>query len=354
MKEFVSIGGRDVGAGRPVYVIAEIGVNFDGDLDVARRSINEAARAGADAVKFQTFAADEFVADRSLMYSYTLLNGEAITESQYGMFKRLELPDEWHGVLQNHARERGVDFLSSAADRRAADLLGELGVPAFKLASEDLINVPLLEHVAGKRRPVILSTGMADEGEIAMALKIFGGPGAADVILLHCTSSYPTPPESVNIARIPALRTRFETPVGFSDHTEGWEAAFLAVGAGACLVEKHFTIDRARRGPDHRMSADPAGFTTMVEMIRRAEIMRGAGGLTFDPIEEKGRAEFRRSIVALAAIPAGAIIREDMITYKRPGYGLKPYERDRILGRRARRAIMPDERILPEDVEGGS
>lgn len=352
MKDFVSIGGRQVGAGRPVYVIAEIGVNFDGDLDVARRSIDAAALAGAGAVKFQTFTADEFVADRSLMYTYSLLNGETVTESQYEMFKRLELPDEWHAVLQDHARTRGVDFLSSAADRRAADLLDRLGAPAIKLASEDLINVRLLEHVARMRRPVILSTGMADEGEIAMALDVLRRGGATEVLALHCTSSYPTPPESVNIARIPALRARFEIPVGFSDHTEGWEAAFLAAGAGACLVEKHFTIDRARRGPDHRMSADPAGFGAMVEMIRKAEVMRGAGGLDFDPVEAKGRAEFRRSIVAKAAIPAGAILTEDMITYKRPGHGLKPYERDKILGRRARRALAPDERILLDDVEG--
>jgi len=325
------------------YIIAEIGVNFNGDLELAKKSIAEAARCGANAVKFQTFTADEFVADKNLCYSYSQSDGTVVTETQYEMFKRLELPDQWHGVLQQYAAEQGVDFLSSAADQRAVDLLVSLNVPAIKLASEDLINVRLLEYVANTKRAVILSTGMANLAEIEQAVRIFEMIGSKDLIILHCISTYPAMPDSCNLRRITALREKFPYPIGYSDHTVGAEAAALAVALGACVIEKP--------GPDHAMSADPHQFMALVAAIRQTEIMLGSDGLEYNPAEEAGRSEFRRSIVASCSVQTGEIITEEKLSYKRPGGGLKPYQRSLILGRRAVRDIGIDEMILLEDVD---
>lgn len=347
----VLFGDRPVGAGCPLYVIAEIGVNFNGDLDLALRTVDAAAAAGADAVKFQTFRAEEFVADPTLAYTYRLQDGTEVTETQLEMFRRLELPAAWHAVLQDRAAARGVAFLSSAADAEAVDLLDRLGVPALKLASEDLINLDLVAHAATKGRPVILSTGMGDEGEIERALEALATHGDPEVVVLHCVSAYPTPPEACNLRRLAALRERFGWPVGFSDHTEGSEAAFLAVGLGACLIEKHFTLDRGLPGPDHRMSADPPALAELVRRVRLAETLLGSGTLTFDEVEEAGRRDFRRSIVAAVEIRPGERITADKIAYRRPGHGLKPYERDQVIGRRAARRLGPNERITLEDLE---
>ncbi len=214
-------------------------------LNKPKKTIDAAADSGADAVKFQTFDADEFVADKTLMYTYTEADGTKVTESQYDMFKRLELPYEWHLILKKYAEDKGVDFLSSAADRKAADLLSEINVAAFKLASEDLINIELLEYVAAKGFPTILSTGMADVEEIDAAVKIFEDAGNERLVILHCVSSYPTPFDQCNMRRIGSMQERYNKyPIGFSDHTEGWEAPMVAVATGVCLIEKHFTFDK--------------------------------------------------------------------------------------------------------------
>jgi len=345
------LGNRPVGEGCPVFIVAEIGVNFNGDLGLAKSSINVAADCGADAVKFQTFHADEFVADKELSYTYELSDGQRITESQHAMFKRLELPASWHKELKEHAERTGVVFLSSSADRKAVDLLSDLGVPALKLASEDLVNMDLIEHAASKNLPVILSTGMADEPEIERAVSIFRKSGNAGLMLLHCVSSYPTSPDECNLKRIVSLKNRFALPVGFSDHTEGCDAPALATALGACLIEKHFTLDRNLPGPDHKISADPAIFSELARRVRTAEAMLGTGELTYSKAERKGRDEFRRSIVAKQDISAGDVISMEKLAYKRPGNGLKPYERDLILGKRAVRNIAADEKISKKDVE---
>ena len=347
----IEFNGRLVGSGAPCYVIAEIGSNFNGDLDAARRSIDAAVSCGVDAVKFQTFKAEEFVADRNLTYTYTLPDGKRVRESQYDMFKRLELPDEWHEILRDHAISSGVHFMSSAADRAAVDLLDGLNVPALKFASEDLINIELLEYAATRKRPVILSTGMADEREIELALNIFRSSGNEQIVLLHCTSSYPTPPESCNLRRIASLQRRFAVPVGFSDHTIGWEAPFASVAMGACIIEKHFTLDRQLPGPDHQMSTESVEFGLMVRKIRDIEIMLGSDTVDYDPIEEDGRIQFRRSIVAGRDIDTGEEITKDMLAYKRPGGGLKPYEQKLILGKRAIREITKNKAISIQDLE---
>lgn len=343
------LGPRRLGVGEACYVIAEIGSNFNGSLDLAKQSIDSAVDAGADAVKFQTFKADEFVAGKQLSYSYRLPDGAQVTESQYDMFKKLELPDAWHAHLYDYAQSKGVDFLSSAADRSAVDLLCDMSVPAIKLASEDLINVELLKYVATKGRPVLLSTGMADEREIKIALENIKEYGDPPVMLMHCTSVYPTPPHACNLRRVQSLRDRFQHPVGYSDHTMGWEAPHAAVALGAIVIEKHFTLDRMLPGPDHQMSTEPEGFSMMVSKIRELETLLGSDRIDYDPIEEEGRFKFRRSIVAAYDLVPGVPIKRSDLAYKRPGHGLKPYEQDRLLGKVLKKAVKRDEVITLSD-----
>ena len=238
-----TMGTETLGPGRPPWIVAEIGVNHDGRLERAMDSIDAAAGAGADAVKFQTFRTEEFMADRDLRYAYRTATGVA-SETMFAMFKRLELPPSWHAPLRDRAAARGLTFLSSAADPASADLLVGLGVPALKIASEDLINAPLLEHVAAAGLPVILSTGMADAGEIDDAVGILERGGVRELLLLHCVSLYPTPDVQANLRRMTTLAARYGRPVGLSDHTRGSVAAVAATVAGAVMIEKHFTLDR--------------------------------------------------------------------------------------------------------------
>ncbi len=346
----LKIGDREIGEGNPCFVIAEIGINFNGELALAKASIDAAADSGADAVKFQTFHAEEFVADRSLLYSYNDAEGRSIVESQFDMFKRLELPMAWHAELRDYAARKSVVWFSSVADRAAVDLLLEVKAPVLKLASEDLINVALLEYVATKRHPVILSTGMANQQEIDQAVKIFEERECRELAILHCVSSYPTEPNQANLRRIVGLKARYPYQIGYSDHTLGIDAAICAVALGACILEKHFTLDRSLAGPDHSMSCDPKEFERLVQSVRSTESMLGNSRITYSPVEEYGRCAFRRSIVAKLPIAQGVEITEDLLAYKRPGAGLKPYERDLLLGKKALRFIPQNTQILMIDV----
>ncbi len=339
-----------IGIGKPCFIAAEIGVNFNGSMELAKQSIDEAAKAGANAVKFQTFKAEEFVAHKDLTYTYKNSKGKTITESQYDMFKRLELPDDWHSILKKYAESKGVSFFSSAADRNAVDLLVKMGVPALKMASEDLINVELLEYVAQQKIPVILSTGMSNQEEVDEAVEIFKKHKHDKIIILHCVSSYPTPNEYSNLKKIHSLATRYQVPVGFSDHTEGPAASVLAVALGACVIEKHFTVDKNLPGPDHKMSMDPTEFTQMVSAIRAAESMMGDGKITFQKVEEEIRRTCRRSIVAAQDIASGTKITAEMLAYKRPGDGLKPTNRTKLIGKKTVKAISKNEKINLEDI----
>lgn len=349
-RNVISIGNRIVGDETPCLIIAEIGLNHNGNAELAKKIIDAAAEAGADAVKFQTFSTDEFLADKECTYTYYHPDGTKIIENQYEMFKRLELPYNCYLTLRDHAVSKGLLFISSTADQMAIDLLDELNAPAFKLASEDIINISLLEYLSKKKRPVIISTGMADLVEIEQAVNILRKNVLSDLVLLHCVSLYPTPPRSCNMRKILSLKAHFNVPVGFSDHTEGIDAAVTAIALGACVVEKHFTLDHSLPGPDHKFSADPDEFRTMVEKIRLIEMMLGSKELAFDPSEETGRIEFRRSIRARNHILSGEIITKDMLSYKRPGHGLKPYQQHLIVGKKAVREITPDELILLPDV----
>ena len=343
------IGSRALEPGGIPYVVAEIGINFNGDLPLAKQTIEAAARAGADAVKFQTFRAEEFMADREMVYEYTS-QGRIVREPAYAMFKRLQLPAAWHAELQAHARACGVEFFSSAADADAVRLLLELQVPVLKIASEDLINLPLLRGIAARRVPVILSTGMADRDEIDQAVGILRDGGCPQLMLLHCVSLYPAPDEQVNLRRIATLCELYGVPVGFSDHTVGCDAAVLAVALRAVLIEKHVTLDRTLPGPDHAFSSDPTELAELVRRVRKAAGQLGSSDLSPSSGERAARQQFRRSVVAAAAIAQDATITRPMLALKRPGTGLAPRELERLIGRRATRAFQPNEPLTWDGV----
>ncbi len=334
----------------PVYVVAEISVNFNGSLDLAKELIEAAAQNGANAVKFQSFKAEEFVQNENLLYTYTEADGKKVTESQLDLFRRLELSEKWHPVLQNYTKQFGIEFFSSAADRSAVDLLTKLQVPVLKLASEDLINVALLEYISTAGHPVFLSTGMAAKDEIDIALSILQAEPTSKIALLHCVSCYPAPLDELNLREISSLHETYNLPVGFSDHSDGTEAAPIAVALGARLIEKHFTLSKSLPGPDHRFSADPSEFREMVSRIRDTEVMLGRGEIGFSPCEAKGRQDFRRSIVANDNLKEGTVLQENHLAYKRPGKGLKPYERGDVLGRKLKRDLQKDECIACSDL----
>lgn len=327
-----------------VFVIAEAGVNHNGSLDLARQLVVAAKEAGADAVKFQTFRAEALVVRSAGKAAYQYRTTDA-AESQFDMLKRLELDARAHTDLMAHCRDVGIAFLSSPFDEASADLLRVLGVPRFKLGSGELTNLPLLAHVAAMGKPIIMSTGMATLTEVETALRTFRKHGATDVSLLHCVTEYPCPSEQVNLRAMLTLRTAFDVPVGYSDHTEGIEIAIAAVAMGACIIEKHFTLDRRMEGPDHKASVEPEEFGRMVRAIRQVGRALGDGIKRPAPCEMPNIVVARKSVVAARAIPAGKVVTRDDLTVKRPGHGVAPGDMDKVIGRRAARDLVPDEVI---------
>lgn len=343
------IEGRAIGDGKPVFVIAEIGVNHNGDLALAKECVRSAASCGVDAVKFQTFRAEEFMADRELVYTYES-GGGIVQEKMFDMFKRLELPAAWHEELFVYARAAGVVPLTSVADAASADMVAGIGAGALKLSSEDFINLPLMEHAARSGIPLLLSTGMADEEEVDDVLAILGAARCHQACFLHCVSVYPTRDEEVGLRRMRAIKEKVCGPVGYSDHSLGIEACVGAVALGACVLEKHFTLDRALPGPDHALSSDPAEMRRLVEAVRRTERMLGDGRIAPSVSERETRSQFRRSVVAARALKRGHVIGRDDLQLKRPGTGLRAREMPMLLGGVLRRDIGEDEIILPTDI----
>jgi N-acetylneuraminate synthase/N,N'-diacetyllegionaminate synthase len=332
----ISIEGRKIGADQPCFIIAEIGVNHNGDPEQAMQMIDSVAEAGADCVKFQTFSADEFVNDDTEIYEYKS-QGKAVRESMLDMFRRLELQREEFSRLFAHAHERGVIPLSTPADRAAADLLDELGAGAFKVGSDDLVYTPFLRYVASKGKPVIISTGMAEMTDVERAVRAIRESSNDQICILHCVSLYPTPEGEVNLKKIQTLQSTFgDLTIGFSDHSNGITAALGAVSLGACVIEKHFTLDRDLPGPDHHFSADPEELTALVREVRRLEKELGHSAFELSAAEREMAELCHRSIVIARDLPAGHIIGEDDLAYKRPGSGLMPYDADKVVGRRCR------------------
>ena len=323
------------------YVIAEAGVNHNGSLENALALVTAAKEAGADAVKFQTFKA-ESVASRTAQKAEYQVAATGGGETQYEMLKRLELSPADHLILLARCRELGIQFLSTAFDRDGVRFLDELGLPLMKVPSGELTDLPYLRAVNACRKPVLLSTGMSTCEEIAAALSVLS---ECQVTLLHCTTEYPCPEDSVNLRAMLSMQNRFGTPVGYSDHTRGIEIPVAAVALGAKVIEKHFTLDRAMPGPDHRASLEPGELKSMISAVRNVERALGNGIKAPAPAEVRNIPVARKSIVAARAIRAGERFSESNLTTKRPGTGTSPMRWDEIVGTVATRDYEEDEQI---------
>lgn len=327
-------------------IIAEAGVNHNGDLDLARQLIDVAAEAGADLVKFQTFSADRLVTTHARKADYQTQTTDA-GESQYSMIRRLELTRDMHEALMAHCKSRETQFFSTGFDPESIDLLVELGLNCFKIPSGEITNLPFLRHVGRYGKLVILSTGMATLGEIEAALEVLEQAGTLRdrITVLHCNTEYPTPMADVNLRAMLTIRDAFGVAVGYSDHTAGIEVAIAAVALGATVIEKHFTLNRNLPGPDHRTSLEPDEFKVMVAAIRNIEQALGDGIKRPSVSEAKNKPIARKSLVAACAIRAGDCFSETNLAVKRPGTGLSPMRWDEVLGRKAPRDFAPDELI---------
>jgi N,N'-diacetyllegionaminate synthase len=333
----------------PCFIIAEAGVNHNGSLDLARQLVLKAKEAGADAVKFQTFQAKHLVTADAPQAEYQATN-TGRTESQFDMLKRLELPLEAFAELNRFCQEAGILFMSTAFDEESADFLHQLGMPVFKIPSGELTNLPLLQHIARFGRPMIVSTGMGTLDEVAEAVEAIRACGNDDITVLHCVSNYPAPPESVNLRAMAAMQAALGVPVGYSDHTMGIEASVTAVAAGARVIEKHFTLDCAMPGPDHKASLEPADLAEMVRAIRRVEVLLGTGLKHPSEAELAVAKIVRRSVVARHSIPAGTRVTAEMLVLRRPGTGIPPARLPEVPGRTARVDIAEGRLIQWEDL----
>jgi sialic acid synthase SpsE len=339
----ITVSGRAVGAGHPCYVIAEAGSNHNRDLDTARKLIDVAADAGADAVKFQTYSGTTLYSTKTPRFDY--MDDELADIPAHQLLDDIALPRDWQPILAEHCRDRDIEFMSSPFDRQAVDELDALNVGAFKIASFELVDLPFIRYAAARKRALILSTGMASLGEIEEAIVAAREAGTDHVAILQCASLYPAPPHVMNLRSIPAMANAFGVPVGLSDHTIGTHIAVAAVTLGACIVEKHYTLDRSHNGPDHAFAAEPQDLRDLVQHIRDAEAAFG-DGVKRGPSPEEAEemyAKARRSVIAATQIPAGTVITEEMLCVKRPGFGIKPKFIELIVGRVARQDIEEDD-----------
>lgn len=342
---------RNIGHDDPPYCIAEVGINHNGDLALAKQMIEVARESGADAVKFQTFNANEFCGDPDQLFTYQS-QGESVTESMLAMFQRYEFPPAAWQEIKAHCETVGITFFSTPQNKSDLDLLRQVGVPAVKVGSDDFTNLPLLRDYVKTRLPIILSCGMSDLAEVHQALDAVGWFDGYPAALLLCTSQYPTPPEDVNIAKLTTLQQAFPGLLtGFSDHTQGTLAATLAVSRGARIFEKHFTLSHDLPGPDHWFSEEPEGLEEWIAAIRRADIMMGNPFVRPTKEEQEMRLVARRSVVALRDIPCGERLDSINIGMRRPGGGLAPDLIDKVIGLTATRNIKKGEKLVFGDMQ---
>jgi N,N'-diacetyllegionaminate synthase len=327
-------------------IVAEAGVNHNGDLGLARQLIDAAAAAGADYVKFQTFRAERLVTPETAKANYQLDGGHP-GESQYEMLRKLELPREMHEALIEHCRLRDIKFLSAAFDLESIDLLVELGLDLFKIPSGEITNLPYLRHIGRHGKRLILSTGMANLSEIESALDVLEQAGTMreQITVLHCNTEYPTPMADANLRAMLAIREAFKVAIGYSDHTLGTEAAVAAVALGATVIEKHFTLDQSLPGPDHKASLSPVELQAMVCAIRNVEQALGDGIKRPSASERRNMSAARKSLVAAQAIRAGDLFSSSNLAVRRPGTGLSPMRWDEVIGRAAPRDFAENELI---------
>ena len=346
----VAIGERSIGPGAPVFIVAEAGVNHNGDPALAGRLVDAAAECGADAVKFQTFTVDALVTRGAPKAGYQVETTGA-EESQREMLARLELGPFDLAALRDRASTRGLVFFSAPFDEASADALETLGVALFKIPSGEITNLPLLRHIAVKGRPIILSSGMASLEEVEQAVAAIRSAGDPPLAVLHCLSAYPAPPGEINLRAMDTLAGRLGCPVGLSDHTLGIEIAVAAAALGARIIEKHLTLDTSLAGPDHRASLDPPAFAALVRAIRSVESALGDGVKRPMPSEADTRRVARKSLVAARALEAGRRLAAGDVAVKRPGTGISPAELPRALGRRLTRDVAADE-VIPWEALG--
>lgn len=327
-------------------VIAEAGVNHNGDLKLANQLVDAAFAAGADVVKFQTFQGTQLATEQAEQAAY---QHQALGQSQgqLAMLQQLELKPEQHGELINYCQQRGIEFLSTAFDSPSIELLASLNLKRWKIPSGEITNLPYLRQIGAQGQPVILSTGMANLGEIEAALAVLEGAGTprSQITVLHCTTEYPAPPEEVNLRAMQTIAQAFDVAVGYSDHTAGITVPIAAVAMGATVIEKHLTLDRNLPGPDHKASLEPDDFAAMVRGIRTIEQALGDGIKRPTASEQANLPVVRKSLVAARPIRAGELFSEANLTAKRPGTGISPMQWDAWIGRPATRDFAADELI---------
>lgn len=338
----VPIGLFKIGPNQPCFVIAEAGVNHNGDPEMALRLVDAAVRAEAQAVKFQTFVSEQVISVAAPKAAYQL-ETTGSGETQLEMVKKLEFPPSVFKDIQAYCNSVGIMFLSTPFEESSADVLDALAVPAFKIPSGEITNFPFLEHVASKHRPMIVSTGMADLEEVRAAVEVIRRTGNSNLILLHCVSSYPARPENVNLRAMYTLAQEFDVPIGFSDHTLGMDVAIAAAALGASVIEKHLTLNKTFPGPDHRASLEPDEFAGMVRSIRSVQSALGDGRKRPSPAEADTAAVARKSLVSTRALARGTALTGADVAIRRPGTGLAPKLRSQIIGRILRHDISAGE-----------
>lgn len=349
-QSWISIGNKRIGEGNPCFIIAEAGVNHNGDLNLAKKLIDVASEAGADAIKFQTFISENLVTPSAGKADYQKKNVSAST-SQFQMLKKLELSEADFSKLSTYATQKGLIFLSTAFDDESIEILIRLEIPAFKIPSGEITNLPSIEKIGMQKKPVILSTGMSTIEEIQEAVDCLLEKGCVEIVILHCTTNYPAPLESVNLRAMDTIHDIFHLPVGYSDHTEGIIVPIAAVARGACLIEKHITLDRTLPGPDHAASIEPDELKDMIVSIRKVEQALGNSDKNPDSCELSNRDIVRKSIVASVNILKGSILTESMLTLKRPGTGIEPKNLKNLVGKRVIREIIKDTLISWDMIE---
>jgi len=347
----VTIGRKLVGDNCPSYIIAEVGINHNGSLDLALELIEKSAAAGADSVKFQNWITDEFISDEKKNFTYQS-QGQEVTEPFYELCKRYQLQKSWLPALVAACDNAGVDFLSTPSSRAGVDELSEIGIRTMKNGSDFLSHAPLLRYMSENSDVVIVSTGMAWEDDVDRAVEaVKSADNEAALILLHCTSMYPTPTDQVNLTRMVGLRERYGSLVGYSDHTDGNEAAIQAVGMGACLFEKHCTLDHGMEGPDHWFSVTMAELASYVDAIRNAEARMGRKEIVPADGEIDIAKDQRLSIVAARELQQGQRLSEDDLDFKKPGDGINPSETKTYIGKLIKRDIPKNLMLQPEMFE---
>lgn len=347
----VKIGNHLIGPAHQCFIVAEAGVNHNADMRLAHQLIDAAVKADADAVKFQSFVSEELVTSKAEKAKYQVeTTGEP--GSQYKMLKALELSADEQAELKRHCVEAGILYLCTPYENTSVDMLDRMNVAAFKIASTDTTNIPLLRYIAAKGRPVILSTGMSTLSDVEQAVGTLRAGGLdGKIVILHCTFQYPAPISEANLRAILTMQEAFSCPVGFSDHTPGILVSPWAVAIGACVIEKHFTLDRNMVGPDHRASLEPDELANLVRNVRNVESALGDGVKQLTPSELMNKPKMRKSLVARRSIRAGNRITSDDLTCKRPGFGLAPSWFDRVVGKRAAVDIPVDEVLTMSSVD---